>query len=177
MPADISPRRLAAWRAALQDELAALQLQADSLRAAIADKRSKIEAIDRLLGETGGIDLAACAESDDALQEDITPAKAYWLPLLSALVELGGRARRRKVIEVVGQKMKDTLTQADHARLPSFGVRWEHVVAWQASHMRRVAGFLRNDSPRGLWEITDAGRQWLQQQGWGAACLPTLTFR
>jgi restriction system protein len=77
------------------------------------------------------------------------------------LVELGGRGRREQVIELVGQKMQNVLRPADYEKLPqSSFIRWENRVAWQASNMRRE-GYIKNDSPRGIWEITDAGRKWL----------------
>jgi hypothetical protein len=164
------PQHLSAWKASLLAELASLEQQAHALRLAIAEKQSKIHAIDRLLGPSctseesvQTFDISASIEPDSA-SDLLTPAKAYWRPILSVLVELGGRARRQKVIDLVGKKMEHVLTPADHVRLPSFGIRWEHVVAWQASHMRRVAGLIRNDSPRGVWEITDAGREWLHHQ-------------
>lgn len=91
-----------------------------------------------------------------------TPVEAYWLPLLQALVELGGRARRDEVVELVGRKMEGTLTPDDHELLPSgIEVRWKNRVAWQRENMKR-RGLLRDDSPQGVWEITEAGRQWLQ---------------
>lgn len=154
---------LSSWRAELERELLALEQQINDLRSAAADKRQKIVAIDRLLGahpQTATVDLAASAadDDDDAIA---TPGNAYWTPILSVLVELGGRGRRRKVIELVGAKMKNIFTPADYADLPSHGVRWRTRVTFQASHMRRVANLLKNDSPRGVWEISDAGRQWL----------------
>ena len=36
-------------------------------------------------------------------------------------------------------------------------------VAWQASNMR-ARGFIKKGSVRGLWEITDEGRKWLDDQ-------------
>jgi hypothetical protein len=36
-------------------------------------------------------------------------------------------------------------------------------VAWQASNMR-ARGFIKKGSARGLWEITDEGRKWLDAQ-------------
>jgi restriction endonuclease Mrr len=74
---------------------------------------------------------------------------------------MGGRGRREKVIEIVGKKMKDLFTPADFKKLPqSKYIRWENRVAWQASNMRSE-GYIRNNSPRGIWEITDAGRKWV----------------
>src|SRR5262249_50312095 len=93
--------------------------------------------------------------------ELFTPTKAYWRPLLQTLVELGGRGRRERVTAIVGEKMKEILTRADRGRLPTSNyIRWENRVAWQASNMRRD-GIMKDDSPRGIWEITDAGRKWL----------------
>jgi Mrr N-terminal domain len=90
------------------------------------------------------------------------PVEAYWLPTLLALVELGGRARRDEVVELVGKKMQNVLTPDDKDLLPSgVEVRWKNRVAWQRENMKR-RGLLRGDSPSGIWEVTEAGRQWLQ---------------
>ena len=72
------------------------------------------------------------------------------------------RSRRRRVVDTVGEKMKGILTKADYGKLQSGYTRWRNRVAWQASNMRRD-GYIRNDSPRGVWEITDAGRKWLDK--------------
>jgi hypothetical protein len=86
---------------------------------------------------------------------------AYWLPTLQALAELGGKARRDEVVELVGKKMQGVLTPEDQELLPSgIEVRWKNRVAWQRENMKRL-GLLRDDSPQGIWEITDTGRQWL----------------
>ena len=153
------------------EELVSLEQQADALRTAIADRRSRIQAIDRLLRASNTSSTSAtpseqrftihAAVDTSSDPEVLTPADAYWQPILAVLAELGGRGRRRKVVELVGDKMKNVLTPADRRQLPSHGIRWERAVAWQASHMRRVAGLLRDDSPRGMWEISAAGREWL----------------
>lgn len=162
---DDMPSQLSAWRAELERDLLVFEQQINALRAAAADKRQKIEAIDRLLGanhQPETVDLAASAASDESDDDAIaTPGSAYWRPILTVLAELGGRGRRRKVIELVGKKMEGILTPADYSTLPSHGIRWRTRVTFQASHMRRVAGLIKNDSPRGVWEISDAGRQWL----------------
>ena len=58
---------------------------------------------------------------------------------------------------------RDWVTDADKVKLPKSGYsRWRNRVAWQASQMRSVElGFIKNDSRRGIWEITEAGRKWL----------------
>ncbi len=97
-----------------------------------------------------------------ARRKKFTPVEAYWLPTLLALVECGGRARRDEIVELVGKKMQSVLTPDDQELLPSgVEVRWKNRVAWQRENMKR-RGLMRDDSPQGIWEITDAGRKWLQ---------------
>jgi hypothetical protein len=160
-------QQLLSWKATLSGELAGLETQLEQIRAALAEKREKISAIDKLLGqpnEKGGGSPSATNILDivdDSEDRDFTPVKTYWRPILQTLVEMGGRGRREKVIELVGKKMKDIFTPADFKKLPqSSYIRWENRVAWQASNMRRD-GFIKKGSPRGIWEITDAGRKWL----------------
>ncbi len=64
------------------------------------------------------------------------------------------------MIDLVGEKMKDILTDADKGKLPQSGYsRWRNRVAWQASQMRSAEmGFIKNDSRREyLGEITGQG--------------------
>ena len=94
-------------------------------------------------------------------KKKFAPVGAYWLPTLQALVDLGGKARRDEVVELVGKKMQGVLTADDQEMLPSgVEVRWKNRVAWQRENMKRL-GMLRGDSPQGIWEITETGRQWL----------------
>ncbi len=99
------------------------------------------------------------------------PVDAYWLPMLQALEELGGKARRDEVVELVGKKMEGILTPDDQGLLPSgVEVRWKNRVAWQRENMKR-RGLLRDDSPQGIWEITETGRHWLRDQFYRLAAL------
>ena len=57
--------------------------------------------------------------------------------------------------------MNGILTAADRKKLPQANfIRWENRVAWQVSNMRKE-GFVSTASSRGVWEITEAGRKWL----------------
>jgi hypothetical protein len=144
-------------------ELEVAEQETRKLQAKIGEWRGKIAAIDTL---TGGpeVDIHAEAEvEEDASEEDgvFTPVHAYWAPILRVLVELGGRGKRGRVVDTVGEKMKGILTPADYGKLPKSGwTRWSNRVAWQASNMRSQ-GLIKNNSPRGIWEIADAGRRWL----------------
>jgi hypothetical protein len=130
-----------------------------------AEWRRKAGAIDVLLGAPGGVEPESPASAIATEMADagvFTPVKAYWRPLLQVLLDLGGRGRRTTVIDLVGETMKGTLTPADYAKLPNSDViRWRNRVAWQASNMRSQGLMKKDSSRRGIWEITDAGRKWL----------------
>lgn len=92
-----------------------------------------------------------------------TPQKAYTLPLLQALVDLGGEAPKHQVLERVHELMKDQLKPADYEELPSGeGIRWQTKVAWLRFELCKQ-GYLRADTSKGIWAITDKGRQHLEQ--------------
>jgi Mrr N-terminal domain len=90
-----------------------------------------------------------------------TPTNAYWPAILRVLVERGGCGRSEDVIDGVGRRLESTLTAADRGRLASGVVRWRNRIAWQRLNMINE-GLLSKSSPRGQWEITNLGREWLQ---------------
>lgn len=92
-----------------------------------------------------------------------TPQHTYRVPILEALEQLGGKGHAREVLRIVYEKMKDCLTEDDLKLLPSGGsVRWENTAHWERKRMIEN-GLLRNDSPVGVWEMTEAGRAYLQR--------------
>jgi len=93
-----------------------------------------------------------------------TPESAYYLPILQALVELGGSARMHAVLERVQSTMKCILKDVDYEPLASDRElpRWRNSAQWARNTMRQE-GLLKDDSPHGTWEITEAGRQRLKQ--------------
>ena len=92
----------------------------------------------------------------------ILPEEEYMLPLLEVLQQHGGRAPAREVIEEVGQRVADRLTTLDKEIVHSGGVRWRNRV--QFARLRLVdRGFLKKDSPKGVWEITKEGENYLSK--------------
>ena len=89
-----------------------------------------------------------------------TPESAYRLPILRALVELGGKGSIDAVLERVYAALKGSLNEYDLAALPSDEdmPRWRNTAQW-ARNSLRAEGLLRADSPRGIWEITEEGRR------------------
>ncbi len=91
-----------------------------------------------------------------------TPEDAFRRPILEALVELGGSSTVDRVLDLVYEKMKDRLNEYDLQPLTSMPeqVRWRNTAQWCRYTMVRE-GLLKPDSPRGVWEITEAGRKQL----------------
>ena len=89
-----------------------------------------------------------------------TPEDAYFRPILQVLTELGGHAAMGQVLDRVGQAMRGVLRDVDHQPLASDPdlPRWRNSAQWARNSMVQ-AGLLRGDSPRGVWEISDAGRR------------------
>jgi hypothetical protein len=89
-----------------------------------------------------------------------TPEEEYVQPILRALDERGGSANINTVLQRVYELMKDKLNQYDHEPLNSDPnqPRWRNAAQWARDAMVKQ-GLLRNDSPTGTWQLTDAGRK------------------
>jgi hypothetical protein len=94
--------------------------------------------------------------------DTITPRERFRQPLLQALNELGGRGETHAVIDRVGELMESELSSADREALKSGKIRWRNSVQFVRETLVKQ-GLLKNDSPRGLWEITEEGRRRLDE--------------
>jgi restriction system protein len=91
-----------------------------------------------------------------------TPEEKFILPILEALIELGGEAHARDVLERVHAKMKDILNNYDYEDLSSNNQkRWENTTQWVKYKMVEE-GLLDRNVPRGVWRITEKGRKFYQ---------------
>ncbi|MEN9978956.1 MAG: winged helix-turn-helix domain-containing protein [candidate division WOR-3 bacterium] len=89
-----------------------------------------------------------------------TREEFYYGPILQALIEKGGSAKISDVLDRVGEIMKDILKDVDYEPLASDPetIRWRNTAQWARYNMVKQ-GWLKPDSPRGVWEITEAGRE------------------
>lgn len=94
----------------------------------------------------------------EPIQKRPLNTSAFERPIVRALVELGGAARRRDVLAAVGEAMSGRLTATDRELLPSGPPRWE-ANACKARERLIARGFLNRDSVRGRWEVTPDGEQ------------------
>lgn len=91
-----------------------------------------------------------------------TPQYAYRAPILKALVDLGGEARLGQVLERVRELMDSQLNAHDLMKLSDGkSLRWRNTGQWARNQMREE-GLIRDDSPRGIWAISEKGRAWLK---------------
>ena len=100
-----------------------------------------------------------------ARKGSVLEEEAYWIPILRALAEQeDGRLAASEVIERVGQLIDDQLKPADREMLETGTVRWKARTQFARMHMKEQ-NLVKPDSPRGIWEISDAGRQHLRAAG------------
>ena len=86
------------------------------------------------------------------------PNEEYYAPILLTLLGLGGSARASDVLDGVEERMKHMFTEVDYQDRPSGGIsRWKHTAHWGRNAMVHQLGLLRNDSPHGVWELSEAG--------------------
>jgi restriction system protein len=101
--------------------------------------------------------------SKDRLQRGLrTPEAFFYQPILIVLSELGGSAKIDHVLTKLEASIKGELKSVDYEILSSDPEmpRWRKTAQW-ARYAMVKKGFLKSDSPRGTWEITEAGRKFL----------------
>jgi len=93
-----------------------------------------------------------------------THQKEFCIPILESLIELGGKAKMKEVLKLVHDKMKNTLNKYDYEPPPSDPkqTRWKNSAQWARNTMVDK-GLLSSKSPKGVWEITEEGRKFYNQ--------------
>lgn len=90
-----------------------------------------------------------------------TPEQAFYRPILETLVSLGGSGKKSEVLDRVGQALQGVLTAVDCSPIRGGDPRtplWR-ITAEAAKRPLVRENFIKNDSPKDVWEITDRGRQ------------------
>ena len=84
------------------------------------------------------------------------PQKAFRQPLLEILYELGGSAHTRQLRAVVKERMNPLLLPGDLELVSTGEERWWNATCWERSELVKE-GYLRADSPRGTWTLSNKG--------------------
>jgi restriction system protein len=109
---------------------------------------------------TSSEDKLKSSETDPPKEGDLLPEGEYWLPILEILSEEGGRARGSDVIDVLERRIGSRLRARDRDQLKMGEVRWRNRARFARLRMKEL-GLISNRSPRGIWEITEKGRDYL----------------
>jgi hypothetical protein len=105
-------------------------------------------------------------ERQRARKGEKTPQENFIVPILGVLIELGGRGKTGDVIDLVGKKLGDLLTEVDYQKVPSGGdIRWRNTAMFARNDMK-ANGLLASSeqSGWGIWEITDKGRKYYEEK-------------
>ncbi len=98
-----------------------------------------------------------------AKKGEITRDEEYSYYILNVLIEMGGSGKPKYVVEKIGEKMRNILTEKDREKLRTgTDLRWENRVKWVRNSLKE-SGYLREDSPHGLWEISESGRKYYEK--------------
>lgn len=104
--------------------------------------------------------------SDRAPKGSLLPENEYERPLLESLVELGGAAASSEVVDLLGRKLDDRLTDLDRQPVKSGDIRWRNRTQFVRLGLVKK-GLIADDSPRGIWAITDQGRDLVREANQG----------
>jgi len=132
----------------VRDRIAALRKDWENLAGKMVIGKEEEEAIDKKRRDLGRLKRGLR-----------TPELTFRVPILKALDSLGGSGAITAVLDHVEQQMGKKLNKYDREPLGSDESipRWRNSAAWCRKTMVDD-GLLKNDSPRGTWEITEKGR-------------------
>lgn len=86
------------------------------------------------------------------------PQKEFRSPLLLTLYSLGGDGSLDEVREAIYPRLEARLGEADYGIVATGEPRWWNATCWERSDLVKE-GYLRSDSARGRWELSDEGRR------------------
>lgn len=131
------------------------------LRRATSFEDSPEDVIVRLLEQEEPTGAATLEErASRAAPGSVLPVRGYWIPILELLVEAGGSALSNDIVDALEERMSDLLTARDFEHLKSGEIRWRNRARFARLRMKE-RGLLSDVSDRGVWEITQAGRDYL----------------
>jgi hypothetical protein len=89
---------------------------------------------------------------------DKLPQREFRAPLLIALLDLGGSAEVGRVKNAMLPLIKDQLQPGDFELVSTGEERWWNAACWERNDLRK-AGLIKDGSPRGYWELSEAGKR------------------
>jgi hypothetical protein len=85
------------------------------------------------------------------------PQKDFRVPLLLTLLKVGGSAAAKDVRSMMEPMMAAYLNDGDYESVSTGDPRWWNAVCWERNDLVKE-GLMRDDSTRGVWEISENGK-------------------
>lgn len=114
------------------------------------------ETLDAKVGEATAQKQEAVRPTRRGKPQDKLPEKEFRRPLLEVLHEMGGKARVDELRPVLEKSIAPRLRAGDYEPVSTGDPRWWNAACWARNGLKRD-GHLRDDSPRGLWELSEKG--------------------
>ena len=92
-----------------------------------------------------------------------TPLKKFRAPLLETLYRLGGKAYSREIRKTIELLVAPMLGKADYELVSNAQPRWWNAICSVRNDFIRQ-GLFRNDSERGIWELSKQGFELMRAQ-------------
>jgi hypothetical protein len=91
-----------------------------------------------------------------------TSPKIFIFYILKAIEEAGGQASRKDIMREIGNSMHHVFNEFDLAYIGDCNViRWQRSVESAKVQMKGYLGYLRSESPSGIWIIIPQGLEYL----------------
>ena len=146
--------RLKAWAEPLEDT-------AESALAKVLDAAEEAGKRPRRVRSTT-VSKATRGVRRRAASQDKLPQSEFRQPLLEVLYEMGGSVRVTDLRPVMKEKMISVLLSGDLERISTGDERWWNATCWERFNLVKE-GYLRDDSPRGTWELSEAGMKLVEK--------------
>ena len=117
--------------------------------------RRALDALERVTGDTTQ-KASRSGRPRKAVIGRKLPQREFRDPLLLALSALGGAGSLEDVRTNLLPRVTSKLSPADYELVATGEPRWWNAACWERSELVKE-GFLRSDSRRGRWELSEAG--------------------
>jgi len=87
-------------------------------------------------------------------QSRLTPRNTLIRAIVQVMEEMGKSGHKREIHNRLEDVLEGVLNSEDYEIDSSGQVTWHHQVDWARMYMVQV-GILKNDSPRGIWELSE----------------------
>lgn len=105
---------------------------------------------------SGKMDSPGASTEEQPRDRNKLPQKAFRLPLLEAMYQLGGKTTSKQATELVGRKLESLLGPGDRQPRSDGKERWQNAVHWNRYALTRE-GLFRQDSGHDVWELSEEG--------------------